>query len=55
MLESADGEEDQDAGTDWTDLCLSDSTPQLGTSEMLHLHTGPSSWGGPRGRHSLAF
>lgn len=55
MLESAEGEEDQDVGADWTDLCLSDSTPQLCTSEMLHPYTGPSSWGGPKGRHSLAF
>lgn len=55
MLESADGEEDQDAGADWTDLCLSDSTPQLCTSEMLHPYAGPSSWGRPKGRHSLAF
>lgn len=49
MLESTAGEEDQApraVGTGWTDLCLSDSTPQPCTSEMLHPHTGPSSWGG---------
>lgn len=55
MLQSADGEQDQDLGADWTDLCLSHSTPQLCTSETLHPHTGPISWGGPGGRHSLPF
>lgn len=50
MLESADGEEDQDVGTDCADLFFSDSTPQFGTSEMLH----PPRWTQQLGRTEKA-